>query len=208
MNKKIKIAVTVAIAVVIIFICTIFIILNNKKQNLTNNLYTKMIEKNEYSFTMQNDNNYKTIISKKQENVSIDMYGEDYHTTTLTKKDGTYVLMHDEKEYSVYNAEDMGEDILTDELYSLKGKEYITGKEKIKNQTYKYEEYIGFSAFMTTVNRELDEECIKTRFYFDKDNNLVYIKTITEDEEELLETQVTFTVDDTIFEIPADYAEL
>ena len=136
------------------------------------------------------------------------MYAENYHTTTLTKSDGTYVLMHDEKEYSFYETDDAGADILTDELYNLKGKEYKVGKEKINNETYKYEEYNGFSAFSTMTNKEVNEEETKTKFYFDKENNLKYIKTIVQDEEEMLEIQVTYSVDDEIFEIPSDYAEL
>ena len=209
MNKKIISIITIIIIISMISIFAVLIIKNsNKKENLTNNLYNKIIESNEYSFLIQNNNNYKNIISKKQENISIDMYSDNYHTTTLTNGDGTYVLMHDTKEYSYYETNDMETDIVTDELYDLKGKEYNVGKENIDNKTYKYEEYTGLTAFSTITYKEVDEEKAKTRLYFDNDDNLVYIKTIIEGEEELLEVQISFTVNDDVFKIPEEYAEL
>ena len=58
------------------------------------------------------------------------------------------------------------------------------------------------------ISNTLDEnEEIKTRFYFDKDDNLVYIQTIKGVTQELLKIRLEKEVDDSIFEIPSNYAE-
>ena len=60
---------------------------------------------------------------------------------------------------------------------------------------------------MLTNALSLDEQVIKTRFYFDKDNNLVYVKTIYDGNEELLKISLSNNVEDSLFEIPSNYAE-
>ena len=54
---------------------------------------------------------------------------------------------------------------------------------------------------------QLDEDGVKTRIYFDKNSNIAYIKTIFGDQSELLKVKLTYDADDSLFEIPADYAE-
>ena len=61
--------------------------------------------------------------------------------------------------------------------------------------------------FMVSNTLNIDENEVKTRFYFDKNDNLVYIKTINGDDNELLKISLTKDVDDAMFEIPSDYAE-
>ena len=61
--------------------------------------------------------------------------------------------------------------------------------------------------FMISNTLELDESEIKTRFYFDNNGNLTYIKTIYGEESELLKVKLEDNVEDSLFEIPANYAE-
>ena len=51
-----------------------------------------------------------------------------------------------------------------------------------------------------------DETNIKTRFYY-SGNDLKYIKTITENNEELLEIKIEYEADDSLFEIPEGYTD-
>ena len=81
------------------------------------------------------------------------------------------------------------------------------GTEKVYGKKCTYEEYNGSTIFILSNDITLDEENIKTRFYFDKNNNLAYIKTIYGEEEEILEVQLSYDVEDSIFEIPSNYAE-
>ena len=53
-----------------------------------------------------------------------------------------------------------------------------------------------------------DEHELKTRFYFEK-NKIAYIKTIIgEDEQELLKIDFSENIDENLFEIPENYAEI
>ena len=72
---------------------------------------------------------------------------------------------------------------------------------------YYYEEYSGSTMFMVSSSLEVDEADIKTRFYFDKNDNLVYIKTIYGGKQELLKINLQKEAEDKLFEIPSHYAE-
>ena len=54
---------------------------------------------------------------------------------------------------------------------------------------------------------ENDDEITITRFYFDN-GNLVFIKNKILNEEELLKVDIRYDSDDSLFEIPEEYAEL
>lgn len=54
-----------------------------------------------------------------------------------------------------------------------------------------------------------DESQVKTRFYFDNDNKLVYIKTIfSQMEEETLKIEISTDIDKSLFDIPEEYMEI
>ena len=53
----------------------------------------------------------------------------------------------------------------------------------------------------------INSEDVKTRFYFDKDNNLIYMKTTYDDSAELLNVEISDTVDNSLFTVPTNYAE-
>jgi hypothetical protein len=52
-----------------------------------------------------------------------------------------------------------------------------------------------------------EESVIKTRFYFDG-TNIAYIKTTIDNDEELLKIEFSDGIDNSLFEIPSDYAEI
>ena len=148
---------------------------------------------------------YKIIISKKDEKISIDMYYQEEHTTTLAKDGYTYFIMHNNEEYYEYEGEDIQE-MLVNQLEEIENKTYIKGKENINGKTYYYEEFEGISSFLMSTSINLSDENLKTRFYYDG-NTLAYIKNIIDEEtEELLETKISYSVDDSAFEIPSNYA--
>ena len=80
-------------------------------------------------------------------------------------------------------------------------------KENIKEKSYKYEEFKGIQEFLIDSNLYTDnsDEAI-TRFYYSGDD-LKYIKTIVGDKEELLEINIEYNVDDSLFEIPEGYSD-
>ena len=212
-NKRIPLIVVILIIIAIIFI--IFKLVGNKedKSQKLAKIYEELNNNQTYLFEMEQNSNNKTIMAKKGDETIIDQYSKDSetkvesHTTTLVKDDNTYLILHDRQEYYVYQQNNVEQNILTDGIKEVIDKEYTTGEEKVRGKKYKYEEYSGSTIFMITNTLELDESSIKTRFYFDNNGNLTYIKTIYGEESELLKVKLENSVDDSLFEIPANYAE-
>lgn len=205
-NKKI-----IFLAIIVLIVIIIAIIINNNKSSnvhMLMNLYNDLNESQTYVFTEQKDSKNKTIIAKDGERTAIDSYTSGTHTTTIVENGTTTYILHDREEYYIYQQNNVEQGILTDWIKETVEKEYTNGKEKVRGKTYSYEEYSGGTMFMETTSLYINEEDIKTRFYFDKEGNLVYIKSIYgENDEELLEIDLTKEVNNSLFEIPANYAE-
>ena len=211
-NKRISL-----IAVILVIIGIIFVIskiINNKssdEQKLAK-IYENLKGSQSYCFQMERNSNNKIIMAQKGDKTIIDQYSkeedtEQSHTTTLIKDNNTYLILHDRKEYYVYEENNVDQTILIDGIKEIMSKDFTRGNEKVRGKKYDYEEYNGSSMFMVSNTLNIDENEVKTRFYFDKNDNLVYIKTINGDDNELLKISLTKDVDDAMFEIPSDYAE-
>ena len=212
-NKRIPLIVVILIIIAVIF--GIIKLVGNKEdksQKLTK-IYEELTNNQTYLFEMEQNSNNKTIMAKKGDETIIDQYTKDSeskvesHTTTLVKDNNTYLILHDREEYYVYQQNNVEQNILTDGIKEVIDREYITGEEKVRGKKYKYEEYSGSTMFMITNTLKLDESSIKTRFYFDNSGKLTYIKTIYGEDSELLKVKLENNVDDSLFEIPANYAE-
>lgn len=208
MRRKKMIRLVIVILVVIAVIIGIKKLTGNKSENIHRlaQIYDELNTSQTYLFEMEKNDNTKTIMAKKGEKTIIDQYLEDSHSTTIVKDNNTYLVLHEREEYYVYEQNNVEQTILTDGIKEVVEKPYTTGTEKVKGKKYDYEEYSGTTIFM--ISNTLDEnEEIKTRFYFDKDDNLVYIQTIKGVTQELLKIKLEKEVDDNIFEIPSNYAE-
>lgn len=209
MRKKRRIIIlSIVILLVIAIIAIVFIINKNKPQEkLLPKIYDELNTSDSYSFDMEANDSNKTIMSKKGEQTAIDQYNNNDHTTTLIKDGNTYLILHQREEYYVYLRNNIEQNILTDGLKEVVEKDCVFGTEKIKGKKYTYEEYDGSTIFMVSNNLPLDEQGVKTRFYFNSNKQLSYIKTIFGDNEELIKVTITKDVSDEIFEIPSNYAE-
>lgn len=208
MRKK-NIIEVVAIILIVAVIIGVFTLIKTKKSATKRlaQLYNELNTNQTYLFEMEQSDDNKTIMAKKGEKTLIDQYSKDNHTTTIVKDNNTYLVLHDREEYYVYENNNVEQSILTDGLGEIIGKEFTTGEEKINGKRYSYEEYSGSTMFMTSSILDVDEKDIKTRFYFNNDDNLVYVRTIKGTNQELLKISVNKEVDDSIFEIPSNYAE-
>ena len=212
-NKGINLILVILVIIGIIFV--ISKIINNKssdEQKLAK-IYENLKGSQSYCFQMERNNNNKIIMAQKGDKTIIDQYSKEgenstqSHTTTLIKDNNTYLILHDRKEYYVYEENNVDQTILTDGIKEIMNKEFTRGNEKVRGKKYDYEEYNGSSMFMVSNTLNINENEVKTKFYFDKDDNLVYIKTIDGDDNELIKISLSKDVDDSIFEIPSDYAE-
>ena len=161
-----------------------------------------------YQFTKEKDSKNKTIVAKDGDKTAIDSYADGLHTTTVIKDNKTYYILHDKEEYYIYNSTNIENSIVIDWIKDVIGKEHTNGEENVRGRKLIYEEYTGSTMFSETTSLDIDESKTKTRFYFDKNKDLVYIKTIYENgTEELQKIEITQETNSKLFEIPATYAE-
>lgn len=209
MRRKKIIRLLILIAIIVSIIVGIKIFSEKMKLNKHRlaSLYEELNTSQTYLFEWEENEENKTIMARKEDKTIIDDYSRDSHSTTIVKDNNTYLVLHDREEYYVYEGNTVEQNILTEGLSEVKARTYTTGTEKVKGQKYSYEEYSGSTMFMTSSTLDMNEEEIKTRFYFDKNDNLVYIRTIIGVNQELLKIRIEKEVDDSIFEIPSHYAE-
>ncbi len=212
-DKKQKIfIISVCIIIVIIIIgLIVYAVAKNEKENVDKNrvanIYEKMMQNQTYSITFQLDENNKYTVSRKGNVANIDTYKNGNHTTNIIKDGNTYLLMYSTKRYYTYQNNVTGLGELPNQLSEMiQNQQPEKGQEKIDGHNYRYEEYKGVSDFLMNIGEDISEENANTRFYFDGDD-LEYIKTIMEDKSELIHIDISYGVDDNIFEIPSDFQQ-
>ena len=212
-NKGINLILVILVIIGIIFVISKIINSKSSDEQKLAKIYEDLNSSQSYYFQMERNSNNKIIMAQKGDKTIIDQYSKEgenstqSHTTTLIKDNNTYLILHDRKEYYVYEENNVDQTILLDGIKEIMNKDFSRGNEKVRGKKYNYEEYNGSSIFMISNTLNIDENEVKTRFYFDKKDNLVYIKTINGEDTELLKINITQDVDDSIFDIPSDYAE-
>lgn len=212
MDRSKKIIIFAGIIFILIIIACILIFQENKNDRLLN-IYKKISTNKIYTFSMEevdSEINYKITVSQKNEDINIDTQSKEQHTSTLVLKGHVYVILHDMQEYYTVDSSDIEADIIISGLKEMSSKEYKNGKEEILGKMYYFEEYEGISNFLLLL-RDTEESHISTKFYFDN-NKLVYIKNIIiQDEvkdEELLKINLDYKAEESLFQIPDEYAEM
>lgn len=215
MNKKKTIILISAIAVVLVAIIIGVIILSTSSNNIvidTNktdrliSFYNNLSARNEYNFNMTIDENNKIYYSRKGNMAYMNTFYNEQESEYIIKNGNTYLIRDEEKIYYTYRNNETELTKVTGALDAIKDYEYTSGKEKIDNKEYYYEEYQGVTMLSIGISDNSDIQNNKTRFYFEGDE-LVYIKTITKDNQELMKIETSYNVKDNLFEIPSDYQE-
>ena len=212
-NKGISLVIIILVIIGIIFCISRIINKKNDQTQKLSKIYEDLNSSQTYQFEWEQNNSNKTIITRDEDKTLIDQYSKEddtanqSHTKTLIKDNVTYLILPDRKEYYVYEGNNVDQTFLTDGIKDIMSKEHTNGTEKVRGKKYDYEEYDGSSMFLLSNSLNLDENDVKTRFYFDKKGNLVYIKTIYGDQHELLKVSLNKSVDSSVFDIPSDYAE-
>ncbi len=203
-----------SLIILVLLIISFILIFQKEKNNRVLSMYNNMCNKQNFTFTMEeidSEYDYKISISQRGVDTSIDMYSGDEHTSTLILEGHAYFIMHNEEEYFNYDNDNTDGDIILSGLKEAQESQYINGHEEIKGKSYYYEEYDNISNFLIFLDAD-DDSVVKTRFYFD-DDNIVYIKNIVinkdeEQQEELLKTTLKYEIENSLFEIPENYAEM
>lgn len=215
MDKKKKIILVTVIAILVLLVVAgiiCYVVSNNNNSNAqgqSNNsnilsLYNELQQKSGYSVSLSKDENNKMYFVKKDNETYIDTIYNGVESKYIIKDGNTYLLMDDSKTYYTYSNNQIDLNKITNTLNTIKDLEYQKGKEEVNGKNYNYEEYEALTDF--TLEDFSNDRNIRTRFYFDN-NDLVCIKTISDEKEELLSFELSDGVDDNLFEIPSDYTE-
>lgn len=218
MSKKKKV-ITISIIFIILLalivgLC-IFLVNRNKTEDNGSSLettkigrlYDKLNKQETFSVTTIIDDNNKEIYSKTSNAAYTDTIYDGEESKFIIKDGNSYLLNDSNKIYFTYQNNNIEFNRVLEQLEEVKNAELVEGTENIEGKEYNYEEYSGFTNFAFKLSDEGNSENVKTRFYFEKDK-LVYIKTITDDTQELLKVDISNKVDEGIFEIPSDYKEM
>lgn len=215
MEKKKKIILISVIAVVIILIVAgivWYLIGNNKNSDTTlysnetsniNKIYDTLQAKENFSFKLTlDDNNYMYYV--KSNNMA---YTDTVYNGKQSKyiiKDGNSYLVDDETKASyTYLNNQTKLNMVINQLEEIKKLDYKKGKEKINGKNYSYEEYTGVTNFAMG-DFTKDSQDVKTRIYYDGDE-IVYIKTIEGEKQETLKVEISYDVNQSLFQIPENY---
>jgi len=220
MNKRKKIILIVALItiVAVIGIFSYFCIKNirnrdieknntNKSENIrTSQLYNKIEESKEITFKKTLDENNKIIIVLKDNNGYKEVISNGNVRKYVVKDGDTYYLDESNKKYYKYQSNDMILTEIKEQFEELNQERFSIGKEKIQGKTYNYEEISECQSFLMNDEISVNNlEYAKTRLYYDNEN-LVYIKTIVGENEEIIKVEISYkNVDDKYFNIPEDY---
>lgn len=217
MDKKKKvILISVAIIILAIVVGTVIFINSQKSNNQnteelqntkTSQLYNKILEAKEIIVTQALDDNNKTTIAIKDDNGYKEVVSDGSVEKYIVKNGDTYYIDESNKKYYRYQSNDMILTEIKEQFEDLYEKPVTKGKEKVNGKTYNYEEITGYQDFL--INEELSVnnlEYAKTRLYYDSEN-LVYIKTIVGENEEIIKVNISYNVNDDYFNIPEDYID-
>ena len=225
MSKNKKSIIIICIVLLIAIACGVIFFINKDKisstgENEKTSNSTKLdkiyseIENNSENYTLSliiNENN-KIIANVEGDTARIEDFDNGKEKITIVKDGNTYILIPEDKKCYVYKNNTEG--LLTAQnrievIKDAQENDEITAKEgteRINNREYKYEEYGEISSFLINYNTTIDEEKVKTRFYYDGDK-LVYVKTTDgKNLEQLAKIEIEFSKNSSInLEIPSDY---
>lgn len=220
MDKKRRIIlISIAIIIILLTISGIvwYFVSNNNNANETvengiensklSKLYQELSSKNSYSFETVLDDDNKMFYAKSGNVAYTDTNYNGNESKFVIKDGNSYLLVDDTKTYYTYknnmvNLNKVQEAF--DELINMGS--FETGREEINGENYNYEQYVG-KTNLALQSFDDDTNNVKTRLYF-KGDDLVYIKTISGETEELLKINISYEVDQNLFEIPSDYREV
>lgn len=212
-NKKIILISVIIIIILLIIGGIVWYFIANNRENSSNDtenssiskLYGKLQENSAFSFESKLDDENHMYYAKFNDMAYLDITYNGKDNKYVMKNGNTYLLVDETKTYYTYANNQTNLNMVVTNIENIMNLEHQAGKEKINSENYIYEEYPELTDFAIG-NFTGNSEEVKTRFYFDNDE-LVYIKTIEDDKQELLKVNISYDVDENLFQIPSDYKE-
>lgn len=212
-KKMILIVTTIIVILIAISAIVVYFIMKSNNANEVSKLntyYEKLKNSNEYNFSVILDEKNNTYYTKQNTRAYINSTYKGKNSKYIIKDGNTYLLKDSDKTYYTYTNNEIELYKIELQINNIKDKDATSGKEKVEGKKYAYEEFAGLTDFyFDSIKEGVNEDNIKTRFYFDNNNNLVYIKTIIdENTQQLVKVDFSENVDNNLFEIPSDYEKM
>lgn len=213
MNKK-KIIIISIIAILLIVAVAIGIYMfvenkNKEQQNISivNEIYSDLQNREEYTFEEILDENNRLYYAKNKDKAYLETTTNGKKSKYIIKDNNTYYLDEENKVYYTYLNDQENLNMIMDKLIDLKDLEYTSSIETIGSKNYFYQQYNNVDYFLFDTTKEIeDKENVSTIFYY-QNNKLEYIRTIEGEETELLKVNITYDVNQNLFEIPEGYIQ-
>ena len=182
-------------------------VLNPVEDSKTIKIYNKLKDSDKYQFTRKVDDDNQVVISKSGDRAYEEETFNGKKTYYIVSEGDLYLLNKNTQRYYKYQNNDEILQEIVNAFSEIEGTTYTDGKENINGQEYGYEQFRGIQGFLIDSSLYTDNITeAYTRFYY-SGNNLKYIKTLAGDKEELLEIDIDYDVDDSLFEIPEGYSD-
>ena len=149
-NKKIIIVASVIAVVAIIAIILFFTIKGNNENEQVSKLnayYERLKDASTYSFSVSLDDQNNILYQKQSNKAYVNTNYKGINSKYIIRDGNTYLIRDDDKVYYTYSNNETELYMIEVILEDIKDNEVTTGKEKIEDQNYYYEEFEGTSEF-------------------------------------------------------------
>ena len=209
-TKKIILISVISVVVIILIAVGIWLVVRGNNENNGENqiskiqeLYNTLSEKDTYSFKTTVDDNNSSYFAKQGDKSYMEVKIDGETSKYLMMDGNMYYIIDSQEAYYTYTNNQTYLNKIEVQLEALLNMEHGEGREEINNRQYDYEEYENTASFAI---KPFETESSTTRFYF-RGDELQYIKTISGEEQETLEVEISDNVDTNLFQLPEGYAE-
>ena len=209
-TKKIILISVISVVVIILIAVGIWLVVRGNNENNGENqlskiqeLYNTLSEKDTYSFKTTVDDNNSSYFAKQGDKSYMEVKIDGETSKYLMMDGNMYYIIDSQEAYYTYTNNQTYLNKIEVQLEALLNMEHGEGREEINNRQYDYEEYGNTASFAI---KPFETESSTTRFYF-RGDELQYIKTISGEEQETLEVEISDNVDTNLFQLPEGYAE-
>lgn len=212
MSKTKKIILISVVAIIVIAVVAVaiwyFVGRNTNGENEGNqtakvqDLYNTLSEKDTYSFRTTVDDNNSSYFAKQGDKSYLEIKIDGETSKYLMMDGNTYYIIDNQEAYYTYQNNQTYLNKIEVALEELFNMEYSSGKEEIDGRNYDYDEYANISSFAI---KPFETDSSVTRFYF-RGDDLRYIKTISGENQETLQVEISDNVDGNLFQLPEGYS--
>lgn len=211
-KKKIIIISAVVVLLIVAISLGVYFFISNKSKEIQNisivdETYSDLQNKEEYVFEEILNEENKLYFAKSNDKAYLEVTTDGKTSRYIMRDNNTYYLDEENQVYYTYLNDQENFNMIIDKLTDLKNLSYETGTDTLENKKYYYQKYNNVDYFLFDTTKEVEDKENVSTFFYHRDGELEYIKTIENGETELLKINIEYDVDQNLFEIPKEYVQ-